>query len=116
MAETMLIVDIEIKPGRANAFKAAAAALFERTRDEPDTLRYEYFMSDDETRNFNIEVFRNADGFVKHNRNVADIVGALFENADVVKIDVVGDVNDDLYAELDGLKLKHFVKLGGVTR
>ena len=116
MAETMLIVDIEIKPGRVNAFKAAAAALFQRTQGEPDTLRYDYFMSDDETRNINVEVFRNADAFVHHNRHVADIVGALFENADVVRIDVVGDVNDDLYAELDGLKLEHFDKLGGINR
>ena len=116
MAETMLIVDFAIKPGRADDFRAAAKALFERTQDEPETLRYDYFISDDGTRNINIEVFKDADAFVFHNRNAADLVPALVDAADIVRIDVVGDHNDDLYQELEGIALLHFEKLGGVTR
>jgi quinol monooxygenase YgiN len=116
MAQTTLIVDIAIKPGRAADFRAAAKALFERTQGEPDTLRYDYFISDDETRNVNIEVFKDADAFVYHNRNAADLVPALIDAADILRIDVVGDANDDLYKELEGLKLQHFDKLGGIVR
>jgi len=116
MAETMLIVDLAIKPGRVDDFRAAAEALFERTQAEPDTLRYDYFISDDGTRNVNIEVFKDADAFVFHNRHAADLVPALVDAADIVRIDVVGDVNDDLYAELEGNALLHFEQLGGVTR
>ena len=116
MAETMLVVDIAIKPGRVDDFRAAAEALFERTQGEPGTLRYDYFISDDGTRNINIEVFKDADAFVFHNRNAADLVPALVVAGDILRIDVVGDVNDDLYKELEGNALLHFEKLGGVTR
>ena len=116
MAETMLVVDIAIKSGRVDDFRAAAEALFERTQGEPGTLRYDYFISDDGTRNINIEVFKDADAFVFHNRNAADLVPALVDAGDILRIDVVGDVNDDLYKELEGNALLHFEKLGGVTR
>ena len=116
MAETMLVVDIAIKRGRVDDFRAAAEALFERTQGEPGTLRYDYFISDDGTRNINIEVFKDADAFVFHNRNAADLVPALVDAGDILRIDVVGDVNDDLYKELEGNALLHFEKLGGVTR
>jgi quinol monooxygenase YgiN len=116
MAETMLIVDIAIKPGRTEAFKAAMQAVFERVQDEPDTLRYDYWVSDDGTRALGIEVFRGADAFVHHNRNVADIVGPVLESADLSRIDAIGDVSDALYAELEGLKLQHFEEFGGISR
>jgi quinol monooxygenase YgiN len=116
MAETTLLVDFEIRPGKLDDFKAAAAALFERTQGEPGTLRYEYFLSDDGVRNVNIEVFRDADDFVYHNRNVADLVPALLEAVTIRRIDIIGDANDELYGELEGIDLKHFEKLGGITR
>ena len=116
MAETMLIVDIAIKPGKVEDFKAAAQALFEHTQSEPDTLRYDYFISDDETRNINIEVFRDAAGFVAHNRHCAPLVPALVAAGDIVRIDIVGDVSDELYAELEGNQLLRFTRLGGITR
>ena len=116
MAETMLIVDIKIKPGKVDEFKAAAQALFERTQSEPGTLRYDYFIADDETRNVNIEVFKDAAAFVAHNQHCAPLVPALLAAGDIVRIDVVGDQSDELYAELEGMNLLHFTKLGGITR
>ena len=116
MAETMLIVDINIKPGKVDDFKAAAQALFEQTQTEPATLRYDYFISDDETRNINVEVFEDAAGFVAHTQHCAPLVPALLAAGDIVRIDVVGDHSDELYAELEGMNLLHFTKLGGISR
>ena len=116
MAETMLIVDIAIKPGRVDDFRTAAAALFERTQGEPGTLRYNFFISDDGTRNINIEVFEGADGFMAHMHHCADLVPALTDAADIVRVDVVGADSDRLYKELEGNALKHFGHLGGITR
>jgi len=116
MAETTLLVDFEIKPGRTEDFKAAAQKLFEKTNEESGTLRYEYFLSDDGRRNRNIEVFKDADAFVYHNRNVADLVPALFDTLDRVSISVIGDTNDDLRAELADVDTVHFEKLGGIDR
>ena len=116
MAATTLLVEFEIKPGRTGEFKRAAEALFARTQEEPDTLRYEYFLSADGSRNVNIEVFRDADAFVYHNRHVADLVPALFDTLDKVKIAVIGDANDALWAELADVETVHYERLGGITR
>ena len=116
MAETMLIVDIAIKPGKAEGFKAAARALFERTQSEPGCFRYDYFISDDETRNTNIEVFDGPAGFAAHMDNVSDLVPALEAAADILRIDVVGQDSEQVYELLAGNKLTHFTKLGGVIR
>ncbi len=116
MATTTLLVEFDIKAGRTDDFKAAAKALFAKTQEEPDTLRYEYFLSDDGTSNVNIEVFKDADAFVYHNRNVADLVPALFDAVDKVRIAVIGDANDDLWAELADVETVHYERLGGITR
>ena len=116
MAETMLVVDMVIKPGKVDDFKAAARALFERTQSEPGCFRYDYFISDDETRNINIEVFDGPTGFAAHMANVQDLVPGLEAAADILRIDVVGEDSDQVYELLAGNKLTHFTKLGGVSR
>ncbi|RKY16760.1 MAG: hypothetical protein DRQ55_17345 [Planctomycetota bacterium] len=116
MAETTLFVEFDIKPGRTDDFKAAAAPLFAKTQEEPGTLRYEFFLTADGTKNVNIEVFKDADAFVFHNRHVADLVPALFDTLDKVKIAVIGDVNEDLWAELKDVETVHYERLGGITR
>ena len=113
---TTLFVEFDIKPGATEAFKRAAQALFERTQGEPDTLTYDYYLSADGTRNVNVEVFKDADAFVFHNRNAADLVPALFDCLDKVSITVMGDQNDDLWAELKDVETIHYPHLGGITR
>jgi quinol monooxygenase YgiN len=116
MAQTTLLVEFDIKPGRTDDFKAAAEQLFARTQQEPDTLRYEYFLADDGTRNVNIEVFKDADAFVYHNRHVADLVPVLMEAVDKFSIAVIGDANDDLWAALTDVETRHYDLLGGFDR
>jgi quinol monooxygenase YgiN len=116
MAQTTLLVEFDIKTGRTDDFKAAAKVLFARTQHEPGTLRYDYFMSDDGRSNVNIEVFADADAFVAHNRNVADLVPALFDAVDRVSIAVIGDTNDALWAELAEVESRHYDRLGGIER
>jgi quinol monooxygenase YgiN len=113
---TTLFVEFDIKPGATEAFKQAAQALFERTQEEPGTLTYDYYLSADGSRNVNIEVFRDADAFVYHNRNAASLVPALFDCLDQVSIVVMGDANDDLWNELKDIPTVHYPHLGGITR
>ena len=113
---TTLFVEFDITPGRLDDFKVAAEALFAKTQEEPGTLRYEYFLSADGSRNVNIEVFEDAAAFVYHNRNVADLVPALMDALDRVHISVIGDASDELWAELEGVETMHYQQLGGITR
>ena len=116
MSEVTLIPVFEVKAGRLEEFKVAAAALIERTDREPDTLRYDQHLSADGSRMVNIEVFRDADAFVFHNRNVADLVPALTDAGPLVHIDVIGDVNDDLRAELANVDVTYLSPLGSIDR
>lgn len=116
MGKTTLLVEHDIKTGRTDDFKAAAAALFARTQSEPRTLRYEYFISGDGRSNRNIEVYEDADAFVFHHRHVADLIPALLDSVTRVRIAVIGDANEDLWVELAEVEARHYDRLGGITR
>jgi len=85
-------------------------------KGEPDTLRYDQYLSDDGTRATNIEVFRDADAFVYHNRNVADLVPALFDAGPVVHLDVIGETNDTMRDELAAATVSWLMPLGSIGR
>jgi len=116
VGEVTLVPVFEIKPGRTEDFRAAAATLIERVNGEPGTLRYEQYLSGDGTRAINIEVFQDADAFVYHNRNVADLVPALFDAGPVVHLDVIGEPNDAMRAELAFADASYLTALGSIDR
>jgi len=88
----------------------------QRVNGEPGTLRYEQYLSDDGRRAINLEVFRDADAFVDHNRNVADLVPALFDAGPVVHLDVIGEVNDAMREELAFAAASYLAPLGSIDR
>jgi hypothetical protein len=53
---------------------------------------------------------------VFHNRNVADLVAALFDAGPVVHVDVIGEVNDALRAELAFADATYHMPLGSIDR
>ena len=106
----------EIRPGRTEDFKAAAARVIERVKGEPDTLRYDQYLSDDGTRAMNIEVFRDADAFVHHNRNVADLLPAQFDAWPGGRRDVIGEPNDAMREELASVAVSWLMPLGSIGR
>jgi quinol monooxygenase YgiN len=114
MAEVTLIPVFEVKPGRVDDFRAAAAKVMERTSGEPNTLRYDQYLSVDGTRMVNIEVFKDADAFVFHNRNVADLVPELFDAGPVVHLDVIGETNEAMITELGDVDVSFHAQIGGI--
>ena len=116
MGEVTLVPAFQIGPGRTEDFRIAAAKVIERVKGEPDTLRYDQYLSDDGTRAINIEVFRDADAFVYHNRNVADLVAALFDAGSVVHLDVIGETNDAMRDELAFAAAAWLMPLGSIGR
>ena len=116
MGEVTLIPVFEIKAGRTEDFRAASAKLIERVNGEPGTLRYEQYLSDDGRRAINIEVFRDADAFVAHNRNVGDLVPALFDAGPVIHLDVIGEANDAMRQELAFAQASFLAPLGSIDR
>jgi quinol monooxygenase YgiN len=112
----MLIVEMAIKPGRLEDFKAAAAALYELSSSETGTLRYDWYISEDGTRQVTVEQFADSAAFVAHNGHVASAVPPLLESADVTGAQVLGDVDDEARERLKGLAAVHFGFEGGLDR
>lgn len=114
MGEITLVPVFAIRPGRTEDFKAAAALVIERVKGEPDTLRYDQYLSDDGTRAMNIEVFRDAAAFVHHNRNVADLLPAQFDAGPVVSLQVIGEPDDAMRQELAAVAVTWMMPLGSI--
>ena len=103
-----------IKPGRLDDFTRMARELIVRTRAEAGAVRYDYHVSEDGGRDLNIEVFRDADAVMAHSRNVADLLPAITEAAPIVRLDVIGDVTDEVRSEIAGVVRGYYKKIGGL--
>lgn len=117
MSEITLLVEFAVKDGATDAYRAASANLRSFVDgSEPGTVRYDWWLSDDGRRGFNIEVFRDSDALAHHMRNTADKTGDLLAAADVVRVEVLGDLTDAGREAIAGAATGWFALLGGVDR
>lgn len=117
MAEITLIVEFAIKPGQGPAFAAAASRMREVVeRTEPGTSRYDWWLSSDGERDVNIEVFADSDALVRHMDNTAPLLPDLVATADVVRVEVLGDLSPAAHAAIDEAATGHFRLSGGIKR
>ena len=117
MSEITLIVEFAIKPGMGDTFEAAAARMREKVaRDEPGTLRYDWWLSADGTRDMNIEVFADSAALVRHMENTAPMPPDLVAAAEVVRVEVLGELSSEAHAAIDGAATGQFEFSGGIER
>lgn len=117
MSKITLVVEFSIKPGGAEAFEAAAARMREAVdRDEPGTLQYDWWLSSDGMRDINIEAFADSDALVAHMANTAPLLPPLLEVADVVAVEVLGELSEAGHAAIDEAATGHFGFSGGIKR
>jgi quinol monooxygenase YgiN len=117
MGQITLVAEIEIHPGSLARFKSVVAELVAAVQaNEPGALRYEWFLSADGTRDWNIEVFADSQAVVAHMRNVGDLVPRLLETATFRRVEVLGDLSDEGMAALGSLAGSKLLLLGGIKR
>lgn len=117
MSEITLIVEFAIKPGRLDDFREAAARMRAVVQaGEPGTTRYDWWLSDDGRRDFNIEVFADSEALAAHMANTAPLVGDLVDAADVVRVEVLGDLTEAGHAAIDAAATGYFNLSGGIAR
>jgi quinol monooxygenase YgiN len=117
MGKITLIVEFSIKAGMGDAFEAAAAKMREVVhRDEPGTVQYDWWLSLDGTRDINIEAFTDSDALVVHMANTAPLLPALVAAADVVRVEVLGQLTEAGHAAIDDAATGHFALSGGISR
>lgn len=87
-----------VRPGKQDGFKKQAAECIRQTKEkDTKTLRYEWFLNDDETEAEIREAYVNSDGLIEHRRNIGGALNVLFtEYADAHAVTVYGDPSPQL--------------------
>lgn len=101
---------LKVRPGQIKGFKAQAAELIRLTRElDTKTLRYDWFITEDETECEVHEAYVNEDGLFEHNLHVMEARAVLFRDfAFDHRMTMFGEVSP----RLRELTVKH---AGGIT-
>lgn len=98
MEHLELHAHLKIRPGQLEGFKAQAAEMLRLTRElDTQTIRYDWFISEDGTECEAHEAYLTEEGLVEHNRHIMEARAVLFEKyADDHRMTAFGDVSQEL--------------------
>ena len=98
MAILELGAHMTVRPGQLEGFKKQAAECIRITKEkDTQTLRYDWFLSLDETACEVREAYTGPEGLIEHNRNILEARTKLFRDyADNHFMTVYGDVSETL--------------------
>jgi quinol monooxygenase YgiN len=98
MAILELGAHMTVRPGQLEGFKKQAAECVRITKEkDTHTLRYDWFLSLDETQCEVREAYTGPEGLIEHNRNILEARTTLFRDyADNHFMTVYGEVSEPL--------------------
>jgi quinol monooxygenase YgiN len=80
-----------ISPDAADQFKQLAADALATIRDEPGTLRHDWFFSDDDAQCIVREAYASSDAFLAHLAAAGPLLGQLVELGGGLELEVFGE-------------------------
>ena len=95
MSVLQMTARLSIHPGTILEFKKRAADCMQATQKDSGTLRYDWFLNDDETECVVVEAYRNSEAVLEHLANLGPALNALLEVSDI-DIEVYGAPSPDL--------------------
>jgi len=97
---------MKIREGKLQAFKQQAAEIVRLAKErDTKTIRYDWFLSNDETECEVREVYENSEGLIEHRMHTVDALKKLFnEVAEDHAVKIFGNLSPQLTQILDGLK------------
>src|SRR5215475_3280426 len=111
MANLELHAHLKIRPGQLEGFTTQAAEIMRLTREQDThTLRYDWFLNEDQTECEVHEAYLSEQGLIEHNQHVVEARNALFmDYAFDHRMSVYGEISQ----QLSDLFKKH---AGGVSK
>ncbi|HEX6933083.1 MAG TPA: antibiotic biosynthesis monooxygenase [Streptosporangiaceae bacterium] len=111
MGHLEVVARLKVRPGQLEGFKSQVAEILRLTREkDTQTLRYDWFLSEDETECEVHEAYRSEAGLIEHNQHVVEARDTLFKDyAFDHRMSVYGDISQ----QLSDLFKKH---AGGVSK
>lgn len=89
-------------------FKKAAAQAVDVARSEATTLRYDWFLNDDETGCVAIEEYEDSAALLAHVGHLGALFGTLLGLAGESRFDVTGDASTEVRDAMAGLNASFF--------
>ncbi len=111
MGQLEVIARLKVRPGQLEGFKTQVGEILRLTREkDTQTLRYDWFLKEDETEYEVHEVYLNEAGLIEHNEHVVEARETLFRDyAFDHRMSVYGEISQ----HLSDLFKKH---AGGVSK
>jgi len=116
--EVSWIFEITLKPGAADGFRALAREMVDANRaEEPDTLHYQAFITEDGARVHWYERFRDPAAILFHvGRFGATYAARLLDMATVTRFDIYGDPGAEVRAVLADFGPTYLSPVAGFAR
>jgi quinol monooxygenase YgiN len=106
-----------ISEGKINEFKKLAAEIIDRVEaSEPNTLSYEWFISNDESKCYVVQIYKDSEAVMAHLENVADLMGPFHEVAPLTGLMIFGSPSNELRQALEPVGVRIFEHWNGVRR
>jgi len=106
-------VELAVKPGRLDPFRALTGEMVDFTRGESGVLSYQRFVSDDGTSVHIYERYADSAAALAHLRNFGKIFAKRFQElVERRRFTVFGDPSAELRALLDGLGATYLKAFG----
>lgn len=106
-----------IVEGRINEFRKLAMEIIDRVEaTEPNTLSYEWFLSNDESKCYIIQIYEDSEAGLAHLRNIADLLDPFHEVAPLTGLWIYGSPSDEIRQALEPVGAKIFEHWNGFTR
>ena len=110
-------VELRVKPGQMDAFRALTGEMVEATKKEHGALIYERFIGDDNEAVHVFERYSDAAAAVAHLRTFGHMYGKRFADlVDRKRFSVFGTPTPELRQILDPLGARYFALLAGFSR
>jgi len=93
-----VIARLKVRPGQLEGFKTKVAEMLRLTREkDTQTLRYDWFINEDETEREVHEAYLSEEGLIEHNQHVVAVRDALFrDHAFDHRMSVYGEISQHL--------------------
>jgi len=111
MSKLEVSAKMTIRKGKLNGFKQQAAEIIRQTKEkDTKTIRYDWYLSNDETECEVREAYESSEGLIEHAMHIGEARDQLFEEfADDHRINIYGDPSPQL-VEMVNTKMAGRVK------
>jgi quinol monooxygenase YgiN len=118
MSKIQVSATIKILKGMLEEFKQHAAECIKQVKEkDSETLQYDWFLSSDKTECEIREIYKSSEAVLKHQSNIREPLGALFEKFGLPNSLVIyGDPSPELleYVKATRIDIKIFTYLQGL--